>query len=83
MIGMVGFGTDFKASRNIDDTTHNTFALLTTFLKEAVTRSGNPFRKYSRCKVNCKQTASNHRLQTALIHVEAMPRHLHEFWITK
>lgn len=66
MIGMVGFGTDFKASRNIDDTMHNTFALLTTFLKEAVTRSGNPFRKYSRSKVNHKRSASDHRQQAAV-----------------
>lgn len=51
VIGMVGFGKDFRASRNIDDKTTNTFALITSFLQEAVLRAGNPMRKFWRSKV--------------------------------
>ena len=51
VIGNVGFGKDFRASRDIDDTSSNTFALLTNFLQEATLRSNNPMRKYWRSKV--------------------------------
>jgi hypothetical protein len=51
VIGMVGFGKDFRASRNIDDKTTNTCALITSFLQEAVLRAGNPMRKFWRSKV--------------------------------
>jgi hypothetical protein len=47
----VGFGKDFQASRDIDNTVSNTFRLLGAFLEEAVLRAGNPLRAYSRAPV--------------------------------
>lgn len=50
MIGKVGFGRDFQASKDIDNPV-NTFQQLTDDLEESVTRLINPWRKYSLSKV--------------------------------
>ena len=58
VIGKVGFGRDFQASKDIDDPI-NTFRLITDNMEEGIRRIFNPFRKYSRSKV---QSASLHAL---------------------
>ena len=50
MIGKVGFGRDFQASKDIDNPV-NTFQQLTDDLEESVNRLINPWRKYSLSKV--------------------------------
>ena len=50
VIGKVGFGRDFQASKDIDNPV-NTFQQLTDDLEESVTRLINPWRKYSLSKV--------------------------------
>ena len=50
VIGKVGFGRDFAASRDIDNPV-NTFQLISDNLEEGIRRIFNPFRKYSRSKV--------------------------------
>ena len=47
----VGFGKDFQASRNIDNDVGRNFRLLGSFLTEAVKRSGDPLRQFSRSAV--------------------------------
>lgn len=42
--GMVGFGKDFTASRDIDNDASDSYKLLTTFLEEAIKQAGNPLR---------------------------------------
>ncbi|CAL8464888.1 g4423 [Coccomyxa elongata] len=66
VIGNVGFGKDFRASRDIDDTTSNTFALLTNFLHEVTLRSNNPMRKYWRSKEVIAAEAEAQKLQVLL-----------------
>ena len=51
VIGKVGFGRDFQASKDIDNPV-NTFQLLTDDLEESVHRLINPWRKYSLSKVS-------------------------------
>jgi len=51
VIGKVGFGRDFQASKDIDNPV-NTFQLLTDDLEESVNRLINPWRKYSLSKVS-------------------------------
>jgi hypothetical protein len=46
-IGLVGFGKDFQASRDIDNSVSNNFRLLQSFLEEATKRAGNPLRRFS------------------------------------
>lgn len=55
MIGKVGFGRDFAASRDIDNPV-NTFQMLTDDLEESVYRLINPWRKYSRSQVSLSFT---------------------------
>lgn len=50
-IGKIGFGRDFAASRDIDNTVNNTFRLLTNDFEEAMRRAVFPLRKYSRSQV--------------------------------
>ncbi len=50
VIGKVGFGRDFQASKDIDNPV-NTFQQLTDDLEESMTRIINPWRKYSLSKV--------------------------------
>ena len=50
MIGKVGFGRDFQASKDIDNPV-NTFQQLTDDLEEGVHRLIHPWRKYSLSKV--------------------------------
>ena len=50
VIGKVGFGRDFQASKDIDDPV-NTFQRLTDDLEESVHRLIHPWRKYSLSKV--------------------------------
>ena len=50
VIGKVGFGRDFVASRDIDNPV-NTFQLISDNLEEGIRRIFNPFRKYSHSKV--------------------------------
>ena len=50
MIGKVGFGRDFQASKDIDNPV-NTFRLITDNMEEGIRRIFYPFRKYSRSKV--------------------------------
>ena len=50
MIGKVGFGQDFQASKDIDNPV-NTFRLMTDNMEEGIRRIFYPFRKYSRSKV--------------------------------
>ncbi len=50
VIGKVGFGRDFEASKDIDNPV-NTFQLLTDDLEESVHRLIHPWRKYSLSKV--------------------------------
>ena len=51
VIGKVGFGRDFQASKDIDDPV-NTFQQLTDDLEESVHRLIHPWRKYSMSKVS-------------------------------
>ena len=51
MIGKVGFGRDFGASRDIDNTVNNTFRLVTNDFEENMRRAVFPLRKYSRSQV--------------------------------
>jgi len=51
VIGKVGFGRDFQASKDIDNLV-STFQLLTDDLEEGVNRLINPWRKYSLSKVS-------------------------------
>ena len=51
VIGKVGFGRDFGASRDIDNTVNNTFRLVTNDFEENMRRAVFPLRKYSRSKV--------------------------------
>lgn len=50
VIGKVGFGQDFQASKDIDNPV-NTFRLMTDNMEEGIRRIFDPFRKYSRGKV--------------------------------
>ena len=50
VIGKVGFGQDFQASKDIDNPV-NTFRLMTDNMEEGIRRIFYPFRKYSRSKV--------------------------------
>ena len=50
VIGKVGFGRDFQASKDIDNPV-NTFQQLTDDLEESVHRLIHPWRKYSLSKV--------------------------------
>ena len=52
VIGKVGFGRDFQASKDIDNPV-NTFQQLTDDLEESVHRLIHPWRKYSLSKVPC------------------------------
>ena len=51
MIGKVGFGRDFQASKDIDNLV-SPLQLLTDDLEEGVNRLINPWRKYSLSKVS-------------------------------
>ena len=55
VIGKVGFGRDFAASRDINNPV-NTFQMLTDDLEEGVHRLINPWRKYSRSQVSPPST---------------------------
>ncbi len=55
VIGKVGFGRDFAASKDIDNPV-NTFQMLTDDLEESVYRLINPWRKYSRSQVTSPLT---------------------------
>ena len=55
VIGKVGFGRDFAASKDIDNPV-NTFQMLTNDLEESVYRLINPWRKYSRSQVTSPLT---------------------------
>ena len=50
VIGKVGFGQDFQASKDIDNPV-NTFRLMTDNMEEGIRRIFYPLRKYSRSKV--------------------------------
>ena len=50
VIGKVGFGRDFQASKDINSRV-NTFQLISDNLEEGIRRVFNPWRKYSRSKV--------------------------------
>ena len=54
VIGKVGFGRDFAASKDIDNPV-NTFQQLTDDLEESTLRQINPWRKYSLSKVRHPQ----------------------------
>lgn len=47
----VGFGEDFQASRDIDNSVNNTFRLISDDLEELVKRIVMPLRRFSRGKV--------------------------------
>ena len=47
----VGFGEDFKASRDIDNTVNNTFRLISDDLEELIRRVVMPLRRFARGKV--------------------------------
>jgi hypothetical protein len=51
VIGKIGFGRDFKASRDIDNSVNNTFRLLSNDFEETMRRVVFPLRKYSFSKV--------------------------------
>ncbi len=51
VIGKVGFGRDFGASRDIDNTVNNTFRMVTNDFEENMRRSVFPLRRYSRSQV--------------------------------
>lgn len=53
VIGKVGFGKDFQASRDIDNSVNNTFRLLSNDFEEAMRRMVFPLRRYSRSAVSC------------------------------
>ena len=50
VIGKVGFGRDFQASKDITSRV-NTFQLISDNLEEGIRRVFNPWRKYSHSKV--------------------------------
>ena len=60
MIGKVGFGRDFAASKDIDNPV-NTFQQLTDDLEENMRRQINPWRKYSLSKVRLPASACAHQ----------------------
>ena len=60
VIGKVGFGRDFAASKDIDNPV-NTFQQLTNDLEESTLRQINPWRKYSLSKVIQSALASAHQ----------------------
>ena len=60
VIGKVGFGRDFAASKDIDNPV-NTFQQLTDDLEESTLRQINPWRKYSLSKVKQSASASAHQ----------------------
>ena len=47
----VGYGKDFQASRDIDNTVNNTFRLISNDLEETIKRITNPLALYRRGKV--------------------------------
>ena len=60
VIGKVGFGRDFAASKDIDNPV-NTFQQLTDDLEESTLRQINPWRKYSLSKVRQPASARVHQ----------------------
>ncbi|CAL8472312.1 g11855 [Coccomyxa elongata] len=65
-IGKIGFGRDFAASRDIDNTVNNTFRLLTNDFEESMRRAVFPLRRYSRSQDKLAADA-NHRRVRAVI----------------
>ena len=60
VIGKVGFGRDFAASKDIDSPV-NAFQQLTDDLEESTLRQINPWRKYSLSKVRQPASADRHQ----------------------
>ena len=82
VIGKVGFGRDFEASRDIDNPV-NTFQLISDNLEEGIRRIFNPFRKYSRSKVTPLSLSSRQArrlrhwvLLNAVMHAPSMPNNV-------
>jgi hypothetical protein len=52
VIGKVGFGKDFAASRDIDSAANNTFHMLADNFEETMRRTVFPLRRFSRAPVS-------------------------------
>ena len=61
VIGKVGFGRDFQASKDINSRM-NTFQLISDNLEEGIRRVFNPWRKYSRSKVRVQEITTFHTI---------------------